>query len=98
MGKKVACEFEACESRVPVEDFDETAWLPVFKASRQHLGFFCPRHVAEAREGRHETRYLVTRDVDGIDEFVIDLKPLPPPEQGDGEAGFAPVPEGEGPS
>ncbi len=74
--KKVPCEFEGCNARVPLDDFDEATWLPVFKATRQHMGFLCPRHVRELREGQHQTRYLLTWS--GEDELVIDRKPLPP--------------------
>jgi hypothetical protein len=76
MGKKVPCEFEGCASRVPIEDFDEEAWLPVFKMTREHMGFLCPRHVAELREGKHAERYILTRS--GEDELIIDKVPMPP--------------------
>lgn len=76
--KKVPCEFEGCVERVPLDDFDESIWLPVFKITRQHLGFFCPRHVREVREGLHAERYLLTWS--DADELIIDRKPLPSPE------------------
>ncbi len=78
MEKKVACEFEGCEARIEVENFDEAVWLPVFKATREHVGFFCPRHVREIRDGLHAGRYLLSRTEDG-DELIIDREPLPPP-------------------
>jgi hypothetical protein len=80
MSRKVPCEFEGCAARVSIDDFDEAVWLPVFKASRQHLGYFCPAHVREVRDGLHPDRYVLTRT--GPDELIIDLKPLPPPETG----------------
>lgn len=76
MSKKVPCDFDGCASRVNVEDFDETLWLPVFKMSREHMGFLCPAHVKELRDGLHAERYILTRS--GGDELVIDKKPMPP--------------------
>jgi len=76
MGKKVPCEFEGCPERIPVEDFDESVWLPVFKLTREHMGFFCPKHVRALREGSLGERYFLTRA--GEDEFVIDRSPLTP--------------------
>lgn len=78
MSKKVPCTFDDCESRIPVEDFDEDVWLPVFKVSREHMGFFCESHVRDLREGRLGKRYLLTRG-EGC-EIIIDMEPLPPPE------------------
>jgi hypothetical protein len=75
--RKVPCEFEGCAERIEIDRFDESIWLPVFKLTRQHLGFFCPRHVREVREGLHQSRYLLTWA--GADELIIDRKPLPPP-------------------
>lgn len=77
MSKKVPCVFEECDSRIPVEDFDEDTWLPVFKASREHMGFFCERHVGELRGGRLGKRYVLTRGEGS--ELIIDLDPLGPP-------------------
>lgn len=74
--KKVPCEFEGCDARIPIEDFDEEIWLPVFKASRHHMGFFCPGHVAQVRAGELKERYILTQT--DQDELIIDLKPLPP--------------------
>jgi len=74
--KKVPCEFEGCDARVPFDLFDEAVWLPVFKATRHHLGFFCERHVRELRAGMHKDRYILT--FSGPDELIIDMLPLPP--------------------
>ena len=76
MSKLVPCEFEDCPTRVPVEDFDEAVWLPVFKSSREHMGFLCPQHVGEIRAGGHQERYVMTSS-EGM-EMVIDLEPLTP--------------------
>ena len=77
--KKVPCEFEGCVERVLLDAFDESVWLPVFKVTRQHTGFICPRHVREIREGLHQERYLLTWS--GPDELIIDRTPLPPKER-----------------
>jgi hypothetical protein len=74
--RRVPCEFEGCPERAPIEDFDESAWLPVFKLTREHMGFFCPAHVAELRQGKHARHYVLTRA--GQDELVIDLTPMDP--------------------
>lgn len=79
MGWKVPCEFEDCPVRVPLEDFEEGVWLPVFKATREHMGFLCPDHVRDLREGRLGSRWILTRS--GTDELIIDMEPLPPPER-----------------
>ncbi|MBI3735051.1 hypothetical protein HY256_00870, partial [Candidatus Sumerlaeota bacterium] len=52
--KKVPCEFEGCAERVPLREFDEAVWLPVFKITREHIGFFCPAHVRQIREGLYQ--------------------------------------------
>src|SRR5690606_765800 len=75
--KKVPCEFETCAARVELHAFDEDAWLPVFKSTREHLGFFCPEHVRLLREGRLAPRYLLSR-VESGEEIVIDRQPLVP--------------------
>jgi hypothetical protein len=75
--KQVPCEFEGCTSRVELGAFDEDAWLPVFKSTRQHLGFFCPDHVRQLRAGALAPRYLLSR-VESGEEIVIDRKPLVP--------------------
>lgn len=77
MAKKVPCEFEGCPARVDLNAFDEDVWLPVFKSTRQHLGFFCPDHVRLAREGRLGGRYLLSR-VESGEEIVLDRQPLVP--------------------
>ena len=74
MGKKVACSFDACPARIPIEDFDEDMWLPVFKATREHWGFLCPDHVQAIRDGKFSDRYLLSHA--GSDELIIDSKPL----------------------
>lgn len=74
--KKVPCEFEGCPERIPFNRFDESIHLPVFKATREHMGFFCERHVAELRAGRLGKRYILSRS--GPDEIIIDMEPLPP--------------------
>jgi hypothetical protein len=77
MIQQVPCEFEGCASRVHLNAFDESVWLPVFKSTRQHLGFFCPDHVRQLREGRLGPRYLLSR-VESGEEIVIDREPLVP--------------------
>lgn len=74
MSKKVPCIFGECAQRIHVEDFDETVWLPVFKATREHMGFFCPLHVGELRAGRHSDRYILSQS--DQDELIIDRKPI----------------------
>ena len=71
MGKKVVCEFEGCETRVAIDQFDESIWLPLFEASREHIGYCCPSHVQELRDGKHSERYVLTRA--GADELIIEL-------------------------
>lgn len=78
MEKQVACEFENCEARVTLSRFDEAVWLPVFKATREQIGFFCPAHVAEVRAERHPKKYVLSWS--GPDELIIDLTPLTPEE------------------
>ena len=75
MGKKVACEFEDCSERIVVDEFDESIWLPVFKVTREHVGYFCPAHVRELRQGLLTERYLLT--FSGKDELIIDREPMP---------------------
>jgi hypothetical protein len=75
--RKVPCEFESCPARIELHAFDEDAWLPVFKSTREHLGFFCPHHVGLARAGELAPRYLLSR-VESGEEIVIDRKPLVP--------------------
>ena len=87
---QVGCAFGTCPARTTIEEFDEAVWLPVFKLTREHLGFFCPRHVAEVRAGEHDERYLLTRA--GPDELIIDKLPLEP------EAATPADPSVEGPS
>jgi hypothetical protein len=60
---------EDCPSRIEIDDFDETRWLPVFKVSREHLGFFCPLHVQEIRDGSHAEKYVISTS--GPDELII---------------------------
>lgn len=74
MAKKVPCEFEACAARVEIDQFDESVWLPIFKATREHIGFMCPEHAGQIRAERHAKRYLLSWS--GPDELIIDLKPL----------------------
>ena len=76
MSKQVPCDFDGCAARVAIEDFDEAAWLPVFKMTREHMGFLCPAHVEALRNGLHAERYILTHS--GPDELVIDKKPMPP--------------------
>lgn len=75
--RKVPCEFVNCPSRVELDAFDEDVWLPVFKSTREHLGFFCPEHVRLARSGALGPRYLISR-VESGEEIVIDREPLVP--------------------
>lgn len=77
MGKKVPCEYEDCPARIEVHAFDEDVWLPVFKSTREHLGFFCPDHVRKTRAGELEPRYILSR-VETGEEIVIDRQPLVP--------------------
>jgi hypothetical protein len=81
MIQQVPCEFEGCATRVELGAFDEAVWLPVFKSTRQHLGFFCPEHVGLLREGKLAPRYLLSR-VESGEEIVIDREPLVPETRG----------------
>jgi len=76
--KEVPCEFAGCTARVSLSRFDESVWLPVFKSTREHLGYFCPRHVEFVRAKQMEARYLLSRA--GPDEIIIDRLPLRRPE------------------
>lgn len=75
--QKVPCEFEHCAARIDLHAFDEGVWLPVFKSSREHLGFFCPVHVRLTRNGELGPRYLLSR-VESGEEIIIDRQPLVP--------------------
>ncbi len=77
MTKKVPCDFQDCPARISLHAFDEDIWLPVFKSTRQHLGFFCPDHVSMTRAGELAPRYLITR-VESGEEIIIDREPLVP--------------------
>lgn len=74
MGKKVPCIYDDCSVRIPIELFDEDVWLPVFKSTREHVGYFCADHVQSLRGGLLPDRYLLTRA--GNSEIIIDRAPL----------------------
>lgn len=76
--KKVPCEREGCEGRIPLERFDEAIHWPVFKTTREHMGFFCEACVARLRAGELGPRYLLSNS-EG-DPIIIDWEPMPPKE------------------
>lgn len=76
MGKRVPCAREDCSGRIPIEVFDESIHLPVFKATREHMGFLCPECVESLRAGTLGERWLLTRS--DRDELVVDREPLRP--------------------
>lgn len=77
MAKRVPCEYDDCPARIEIHAFDEDVWLPVFKSTREHLGFFCPEHVRLTRSGELAPRYMMSR-VETGEEIIIDRKPLVP--------------------